>query len=234
VGGQSQWARFGATPTGEFTFVIDTSSACLDLGRHSVELSISLRYETPDQNGAMQNTSTTPSAATRTFSRSVSVSVLPPAGAVDLVPSNAQTEDLLRKALNPRSEPGISREANTTTLRLSVGDLPVPVAFRVFARYGTKSCELGRFSSGLSVDKGDEQILPWVRPDEHERAVTGSLKGIEWSVKQVELVLRPDTDTAANTVDVTRIYNGELVFKDFEITRMPGSGISLFDIFFGH
>lgn len=56
------------------------------------------------------------------------------------------------------------------------------------------------------------------------------------------MILRPNAVLAARTTDVTRIYNGEIVFKDVDVerpdmgtrTRTTTTGFSLWKLIFGH
>jgi hypothetical protein len=49
--------------------------------------------------------------------------------------------------------------------------------------------------------------------------------------RRVDLILRPNPEVARRTIDVTRIYAGELVYEDIEVEHQDsggGFGLSLF------
>ncbi len=87
--------------------------------------------------------------------------------------------------------------------------LPVPLAHRVFLS-----------SAGGELPLG--QLVHVAAPDAYpgDPTITGIQAGVPIpDVKVVTLILRPDPSLAANTVNITRYYNGEIVFQGVQVQR---------------
>ena len=47
--------------------------------------------------------------------------------------------------------------------------------------------------------------------------VNGRVEG--FTARRIDLILRPSIEAARNTIDVTRMWNGEVVLKGLPVTR---------------
>jgi hypothetical protein len=97
---------------------------------------------------------------------------------------------------------------------------PVPAAFRVYMRLGERDQYLGWFSTGRGI------VTDWDTRIEHPaggRNLFNLVYNIEAS--RADLVLRPDPSLAVRTLDLTRVYGGELIVPDVPIRWSTGSAI---------
>jgi len=99
-----------------------------------------------------------------------------------------------------------------------VQDLPVPVAFDVYCRDGEDMTKVGSFTSG----NGDIGGGYWTNypGQQFMRSVSGGVNGLRGN--QIDLVMKPRPDLALRTVDLTRVYDGEVVIKGVSLQKMPG------------
>ncbi len=156
-------------------------------------------------------------------SHGVTVEVLPAdAPVVDLVTPTPELMASLTARLSPRQSTYSSfLFASNASQQFSVDDLPVPVAFDVIWKVGDREWKVGSFTSGqgvpLQADDGTHMYYSGLGGG-HLRHVGGRrLPGFR--AKAVTVILRPSPAAALLTVDLTRIYGGELVFEDVDITR---------------
>lgn len=67
---------------------------------------------------------------------------------------------------------------------------------------------------------GSVKIPAWIK--NHGWQYTKVIRDHGFDASLADVILRPDIDTALNTVDVTEIWDGEIIFKDIPVQR-PGA-----------
>jgi hypothetical protein len=177
------------------------------IGRH--ELKVTLRVETwngPDfgDNASPRNTLQN----RRDITLTAPLEVVPVASGYGIKhpPPDAGTEARLRAAITPKDfqiGPG-PRPSLSGVLKLQ--SIPVDIAFAASARVSGKEYQLGTIN-----------LLAGGTTDYH---VSGSFDG-PTNVASFDLILRPDESAARRTVDITRMWDGALEFKDVPI-KMAG------------
>jgi hypothetical protein len=100
------------------------------------------------------------------------------------------------------------------SVSFTTADVPVDLACDVFLRYDGAEHRLGTMTTGRPGGT-DMNATYWGQAD--AISVSGQVKAFK--ARTVDLILRPDSKVARQTVDVTSIYAGELVYKDVEIQR---------------
>jgi hypothetical protein len=148
---------------------------------------------------------------------------------VRVVPANEATAETLSRALMPQScvyTGGGNRWSmhggeKMLSITFCTAALPVQVAFDVFLREGEKEWKVGTFTSG-STGASEMDSMYWDAytlkgPD--RRSVWGNPNG--WTFKKsVEMVLRPNVELAAKTIDQAEIYGGEVVLKNVPVDNV--------------
>ncbi|GJQ28658.1 MAG: hypothetical protein HBSAPP03_05420 [Phycisphaerae bacterium] len=126
------------------------------------------------------------------------------------------------------------------TAEFTVKDLPVPVAFDVFLRFGGEEIRLGSLDSAPRPDRGGlmtfssavsitvNGITRSSRADgaPGRASVSASIRGLAAS-DQVDVVLRPSEDVAAATLELDSYYGGEVVLPGLIVE--PGVSNDPFD-----
>ncbi|HYE60457.1 MAG TPA: hypothetical protein VD997_00550 [Phycisphaerales bacterium] len=156
---------------------------------------------------------------------SVPVEVMPAGVAsVERVPASEQLAAELAQKLRP-SHFTVNRQLFGSYVHadFSIGDLPVPIVFDVIARTHnhvegvSKEVNLGTLSSGAADFQGYAGS-PW-GSDGATRTLwySGRLpKG-----KTIDLVLRPRPELAQRTLDLTRVYEGEVIIRGVQVDGGP-------------
>ncbi len=192
-------------------------------GRHTVELSVSVQasararvYRAPGQPSKSD-------APFLTHTRAFSVEVLPAASrAIEEVPPDPDLEKKLSRQLEAGASAVSVYETSDSTrqgaknkyasLAFAVDQLPVPVAFDVFLRVGEREWPIGSFTSGQTAPDYRESHIRLTTSRSGQPICSGTLE--DFDARIADVVLRPNPDLAKRTVDLTRIYGGEIVFKN--------------------
>jgi hypothetical protein len=143
-------------------------------------------------------------------------------GAVTRVAPTDDLKDKLAKQLRPNNAmvygptSGSGMNSRWVSMAFHVSDLPVPVAFDVFGQRGERSERLGTITSGQGGN--DSNVYAFYGQQEGIRQISANLRGITGD--KMDLVLKPRPDLAARTLDLTKVYDGEIVIKDVEIRQV--------------
>ncbi|HYD02070.1 MAG TPA: hypothetical protein VEB22_12655, partial [Phycisphaerales bacterium] len=119
--------------------------------------------------------------------------------------------------------------SRSVTMQLSADTAPTPFAFDVFVRLHGKETKLGQIASARSAAEAGGSYAAQVYAMQSAAggstpgAITAFLQaqvpGLSRSDKTVDLIFRPSERAALNTVELSAIYGGEIVLKDFAVTR---------------
>lgn len=112
------------------------------------------------------------------------------------------------------------------TAQLTVDKAPTPFAFDVFVRLRDKETRIGEIASaptasgiagrGYSPYGGANTMFYFA----------AEVPNLQRSDKKLDLIFRPSSKVAMSTTDLSEIYGGEIVLKDFPVTRYGASGSS--------
>lgn len=102
-------------------------------------------------------------------------------------------------AVSPRHFDG---PGHYLTLKLKIGALPVPVSFQVFLRAGEEEHKLASISTAGATSYHTGGHIP---------------ASATFDAQRVDVVFRPSPEAAYGTVDITRMWNGEVVIPDVEV-----------------
>lgn len=215
VGSKSRMMGWGQTES-EIAWVLKVPPTAKP-GRTTVE--VELRITMSDFGMGNSRQPTDPLRAKKGKYRAVTlqvpVEVLPSeAPGVQMVEPTAELEKQIRGLLQPESAMiyDSSRQAN---LSFRVSKMPVPICFDVFSKDSTgKERRIGVLTSGRGhADAGAYgMMMSQGNGQRHLYGNVGKLKG-----GKTDLIFRPSAAAALRTVDLTRIYNGEIVLRGVEI-----------------
>jgi hypothetical protein len=148
---------------------------------------------------------------------------------IETVPPTEEMTGKLQALMRPQPimlwepPPGESGFGHTyySNIQFSIDGLPVGVAYTVSVKTGNKTIKVGRFTSGISAENAQAAYGPGM---DKMRFAQGDLSGVG-KAKTVTVILTPSVDAAKRTIDLTKIYGGELVFEDVVVNRQQ-QGIS--------
>jgi hypothetical protein len=97
---------------------------------------------------------------------------------------------------------------------------PIDLAYTVVARHGAREWRVGaaRFKAGESGRSTGILNLLTGLPE-----FAPTPQGGQWESARFDLILRPSVEQAVRTLDITRIWAGEIVFKDVMLNRGPNT-----------
>ena len=134
----------------------------------------------------------------------------------ELVAADAQTVERipddnpeLRKQIEAsvklllEAQPGRSAAAPYVSLAVMVTAPPVPLSFDAFLRNGGREWKLATISFASATQY-------------HTSGYLSSDAG-DFDARRVDVILRPAPDAAHNTVDITRVWMGEIIIPDVEV-----------------
>ncbi|MFT3683754.1 MAG: hypothetical protein QM783_02310 [Phycisphaerales bacterium] len=171
-----------------------------------------------------------PKARRMTLSLPVTV-VAPAEETVELVTPTPELESKMRKALSGRSEETMVSASvfenqwnvngamtKVTTLNImhlipADADLPLPVCFEVFVAYDGQEERIGTIVSGDGVQS-------WVSDAPQANVGSSYSGGTVYRMpvsRRVDLIYRPLVKYPRHTIDLKKMYNGEIVFKDIPL-----------------
>lgn len=87
-------------------------------------------------------------------------------------------------------------------LKLKIAALPVPVSFQVFLRAGDKEHNLASISTAGATSYHTGGHIP---------------AQANLDAQRMDVIFRPSPESAYRTVDITRMWNGEVVIPDVEV-----------------
>lgn len=214
-GSGTPWARH---VQGEAKVAIDVPPDIAP-GTYWVKARIAVRMQNQDfSGGVMWNVAPKPDDPNvGVHERTLAVEVLATGTEdVEIIPASEELAEKLAAMLRPTQSwastagYGQSHVAN----QFSVEGLPVPVAHQVVWRAEGREWTLGTLTNGTSADL---QIQSVYGPNgAGQRYVTGMVSGFKR--RRVDVVLRPSVEAARLTTDLKRVYGGEIVIEDVEIS----------------
>jgi hypothetical protein len=206
--------RFGwSAPFGEAKLLLDPSEK-LTPGRHVAKVKIAIQTN-PQTFGtvAWPNPNKT-DVNVRWDEHEVAFDVAAGRAGVELVEPSAGDKKKMEQLLEASNlqvykyGPG---QPPVAQAQFNVDGKPMDGAFDVILRSGEREWPLGSFTTGTSAS-GDPGFGPGM---ETQRLASGPVPGFK--AGKVDLVLRPSPKAAAATLDVVRMYNAEIVYKDLEV-----------------
>lgn len=158
----------------------------------------------------------------RKYSGSVPVEILAPGlTSVEVVSPDPELEKKLRTLLEPSGGTAYSFAHNQgmqVSFIVNISGRPIDFAFDVVMKADGKQWKLSPLTSGRLPQ--DQLYQP--QSQDTSRQVYGDARGLKSST--VEIILKPSELLAAQTIETTRIYGGEIVFKDVEVQIQNGTG----------
>jgi hypothetical protein len=137
---------------------------------------------------------------------------------IELVQPDAATQERMERLFNPLKPMarGYGDRNARAEIGFNVGDAPLPAAFDVIWSDNGKEWNIGVVSTGI-VARGtsEDDMNPWAGQPDRQRHVSRTLS--QFNSKKVDVILRPSADVARRTIDITRIYGAEIVYKDVEV-----------------
>ncbi|MEX2219586.1 MAG: hypothetical protein WD749_12605 [Phycisphaerales bacterium] len=206
-------------------------------GRHECGVTISVR---PIDMNAMRagfnwntmNEQDSPDASEHSTSMSFEV-VGEGEPAIELVEPTPDLAAKLKAQLGPQDVQVWAGMGRSVMAQFSVADLPVDVAFDVHISNEGRTWKIGSFTSGTGWEQG---FYGYGGPDK-QRHVSGPARGLKGTT--VTVTLKPSPGAAERTLEVTKIYNGELVFENVAlggedaVRPATTSGPGILDLLFG-
>lgn len=127
---------------------------------------------------------------------------------------------------------GLSVSRNVT-LQLTIDKSATPFAFDVFIRIRGKETKLGQLSSSAAAAGADGVYTsgfysPGGGAGSRIAYLSAEVSNLQKSDKVADLIFRPSTRAAVNTLDLTEIYGGEIVLKDVGLARDGGASGTTF------
>ncbi len=175
-----------------------------------------------------------------------SVQVVPADGGPTAIAPTEDTTRQIREALAPENvvygrEP-LDRFINQTgrpTASIDFGSesLPVPIAFDVWIKDGDAEHKVGSIMTGKSIPNNagiqtfmastitisiNGQTTVRSRQSDGSRSVTGPCPAPRGNT--VDVILRPSSDAAENTLNQSRYLNAEIVYRNVPVQRDPFGG----------
>lgn len=189
---------------------------------HTLNLSLYVDSTTPpkqDLFGHGFRARYTASTGARRLDFALPVEILPPGPpVVRLIPRSQDLDDLFEPMLRP-AQVLVSRGADGrsgVSVHFMIGRLPVEIAYDVIIRQGDRENVLGSFTSGVvtATPGVNDPNDPWLASGQQglERMVAGEVQNL--APGPVDVILRPNADFAARTVDIQAIYGGDFVFTE--------------------
>ncbi|MBX3358694.1 MAG: hypothetical protein KF745_09720 [Phycisphaeraceae bacterium] len=171
-------------------------------------------------------------SARRVARLSTTVQILPEeVAAIELVEPTDQSRRELLDRLRPSQAtfyenamfpgPDDNRNRRTIALQFELAKPSLDFSFRVFARESEGSAE---FELGVLNTSVESSAEPGSVESGGVRYLSAPITGL--NATTIELVFRPDIAGARSTIDLTRIYNGELVISGVKLeSQFMGMGI---------
>lgn len=153
-----------------------------------------------------------------------------PAETVELVKPDEEMRDRMRTVLEPsqvtvwKQPAGFGGgQVNSAMMHFDIDRRPIDAAFDVIWVIDGREQSVGQLITGMSADLGVQTDSFGGGPS--LRIVHGNVARFESGV--VDIILRPNVEIALSTVDLTRIYGEEIVFKDVQVNSQDVGGVSL-------
>jgi hypothetical protein len=123
--------------------------------------------------------------------------------------------------------------SRSVTLQLAIEKSATPFAFDVFIRIRGKETKLGQLSSSAAAAGADGVYTsgfysPGGGAGSRVAYLSAEVSNLQKSDKVADLIFRPSTRAAVNTLDLTEIYGGEIVLKDVALARDGGASGTTF------
>lgn len=197
--------------------------AALTPGRHQASLSVAIEVHPISASNPIQ-WGAKPDAKFPRRQHTANVEVIPDEMAA--IQRIAATDDLTRQLktdLSPLTLMVYSQNASNLmgqvtyvsgSLTFTIAKPAVPLVFDVVLRSGDREWPMGSFSSGTLCSR-DQNQFNFGAADDLQRAVGAQLT--DFNEDKVDIVLRPNADLARHTLDITSLYDGEIVFPDAQV-----------------
>jgi hypothetical protein len=147
--------------------------------------------------------------------------------AIELVEATPEMDDRLHMGVTPQQVWAFKMGRQTTFMAQFGGsNPPVDLACDVYLRCDGVEHRVGTLTTGSPASNAAGMSF-WSQTNTF--GVSGQVPS--FTSRRVDLILRPNPEVARRTIDVTRIYAGELVYEDIEVEHQDsggGFGLSLF------
>jgi hypothetical protein len=138
---------------------------------------------------------------------------------VEVVDPSESERTAMESALSPLSPRvwvyggGSQRQYGNAQVQFNLETVPMPGAFDVFWNIDGKEHAIGSFTTGRSADPWSSVMTgPGM---DRVRYVSG---GVPMTASgKVDVILRPNPAAAARTLDLTRMYGAEIVYKGVDV-----------------
>jgi len=220
-GGQQQKGSSG------ISFLVEQPEG-LGAGVHTLELELLARVI--EQTGAMAMTWNPPKGENPEGFKKSSVTLdfrVVEEDPIERVASSPEVDEQLTNSILVSSTSASRSLLSTNTwIHLTFTNAPVDFAFDATLRQGEREWPLGHLTSGRLAS----QMNSWGETD--AAYLQGETKGL--GAEPVDLILTPSTEVARQTIDMTRIYGGEVIIEGIDIrTQNSGFGSFLRNVFGG-
>ncbi|MCC6678191.1 MAG: hypothetical protein IT436_13705 [Phycisphaerales bacterium] len=201
-------------------------TADLPPGPHMLKVSLYIDSTTPpsqDYFGHGIQPRYTASVGARRVEFTLPVEFVPPGQPIiRAVPRSDDLDQVFEPMLRPGQVMLARARArpSTVSVHFILGRIPVEIAYDVFIRQGDREVPIGSFTSGI-INSASPDLDPWLaavpgaRGESLERVVAGEVPDLKPG--PVDVILRPNPDFAARTVDIQAIYGGDFVFRDVPV-----------------
>jgi hypothetical protein len=211
-------SRMGvAGASGDIKLLLDSQG--IRLGRHVINLAVTM--ETKSQ--AMMQTIHWNQKGEAPDSRRHEATLafeLVESGGIEVVDPSPELQEKMELQFQPMQvwvhtyDTGTFMGSQTSgQVHFSIDGSPMAAAFDVIWKSGEREWPLGRFSTGSSADP--ELHTTYGVGAQNQRYASSNLTGFD--VSKVDVILRPNPAAALCTLDVEKIYGGEIVYKDVEV-----------------
>lgn len=202
------------------------STADVSPGPHLLKVSFFIDSATPpkqDLFGHGFRPRYTASVGARRLEFTLPVQIVPPGETLIRTVERSEDLDLIFEPMLRPRDVRIARSPGqppVLSVHLTLGRLPVEIAYDVFIRQDAREARLGSFTSGAITFTSPEFTAwndPWMTAAQNglERLVAGPVPDLEPG--PVDVVFRPNPDFAARTVDIQAIYGGDFIFRDVPV-----------------
>jgi hypothetical protein len=163
----------------------------------------------------------------RMHGASLTVRVLPEGSdSIEVEPASEDLSKKLGDLMHPHPITLMERDAGAgfgdiflSNIEFPIDGIPIAVACDVFVKVGEREIPAGSFTSGIGADQQQVYYGPGM---DKMRFAQSNLAPIG-KAKTVTVILRPSPDAARRTIDLTKIYGGEIVFEGIEVHRQQSA-----------
>lgn len=223
----------GAARTGIFGNFAGWASVTLEpdegVGAGEARITLSLKCIAQDaaalRTGGFRMANAPPESAKQEI-RSITQVVGEDEPTITLIPPSDSTTRLLERALIPtqfmqytNSLPPTSsiRTQRLVNMTFSIGGVRTPFAFEVSMKYDDKEQRIGEITSGEPAREASD-LMAWGGWGGNQRTIVFTAD--EELPDFVTLIFRPSEDLARRTIDLTEMYNGEIILPSAPVQTL--------------